>query len=226
MAYVKKTKKGTRRYKKKQPKASINRNMVSLGQGFPKQLKMTHRYADLITLTSTAGSQDNYLYRTNGMYDTDFTASGHQPMYFDQLTALYDHYTVIGSKIKLKIMSDSVVQGGSQVGIFINDDITVTQTLASGSLLENSSAHNVLIPAGSSGFYTKELYWSAPKAFRMKGSLVSASQFQGTSTSDPAEAQFFSIAMRGVGGASTIVNFQVEIEFIAVWTELKDIAGS
>jgi hypothetical protein len=37
----------------------------------------------------------------NSLYDPDFTGSGNQPEYFDQLAALYNRYRVYGSAIKV-----------------------------------------------------------------------------------------------------------------------------
>ena len=35
------------------------------------------------------------------MFHPDKSSVGHQPMYFDQLQAIYDHFTVINSRIKV-----------------------------------------------------------------------------------------------------------------------------
>ena len=35
----------------------------------------------------------------NSLFDPDQTGTGHQPYYFDQFAALYNRYTVLGSKL-------------------------------------------------------------------------------------------------------------------------------
>ena len=57
--------------------------------GVPNSINVRLRYSDVITLTSTAGSLSKHVFRSNSLFDPDFTGVGHQPMYYDQLGALY-----------------------------------------------------------------------------------------------------------------------------------------
>lgn len=50
------------------------------------------------------------------MYDPDLTGFGHQPYFFDQLTDIYSHYVVIGSKIKIS----GAVDTGSNQNVNLN----------------------------------------------------------------------------------------------------------
>lgn len=60
------------------------RNNVSLGLGFPKIVKMTHRYFENATLVTSAGGTPAFQrFRANGMYDPNQTGTGHQPMFYE-----------------------------------------------------------------------------------------------------------------------------------------------
>lgn len=230
MPWKKKTYNKKKTYtKSKKPSMLVKSNLysVNLGKGFPKTLRMSHKYNDLITLTSNGGAQVNHNFSANGMYDPDVTGVGHQPMYFDQMTALYNHYTVIGSRIKYVCMSDSVVQGGAQIALYLNDDSGVVPTISSGSIFEQPSSKAIMMPAGSNERFTRELNFSAKKTFGGRsGDFVSNSLFRGSSVSNPTDQEMFTLSIRGINLANVTIDVQVFIEYICIWSELKDIQGS
>lgn len=207
-----------RRYKT--PKTKIK-----TGLGFPLQMVMRHKYHAFFPMTSNAGGQANYSFWANGMYDPDYTGTGHQPMYFDQMCALYDHYAVTAAKITIRVSGDTVNQGSSVISCFINDDTTTTPSLTLDSIQENSTAKYFQLSAGNNdGVKTMVLYWNAKKAFGQ--SVVANPNFQGTSAANPVEASYFTISLLGLNAASVVVNVDVMIEYTSTWTELRDIGGS
>ena len=67
---------------------------------------MSFRYCTTKLSTDTSPATFvRYLFRTNSLYDPDNATGGHQPMYFDQLGALYDRYSVLSSKIIVNFQS-------------------------------------------------------------------------------------------------------------------------
>lgn len=202
----------------------MNRTLVSTGLGFPKKVTMTHKYNEVIQVNTGAnGALNYYSFSCNGMYDPNITGTGHQPMYFDQMIALYNHYCVIGSKIKVKAWKydTGAPVYGTIVGLFINDDSTVTPTLTG--CLENSNSTHVVINDRNVVQLTKS--WSAKKNF---GSAVLANtSLQGDGSSNPTEQSMFTIFFdSSYSITATAMVFEVEVEYIAVWKELKDIASS
>lgn len=215
-------------YRKKSPwnKTSLksySSPMMSLGrQGFPQKLKVKHVYSDIISLTSTTGSRATQQFIANGLYDPDYTNAGHQPFLFDQLTPLYNHYTVIASKITVKASNNSASGYPMYVGMYLNDDTNITPTFY-GMIEQNDSAHKY-IPAGSNASHTMTLKYSPKKAFG--GSVLNNTLLQGTSAANPTEQQVFTIWAYQPGAQTASVDLDIFIEFIAVWTELKDISNS
>lgn len=76
------------------------------GPGFPTGLQTKLKYSDIIGITCTSGTPATYSWRGNSVYDPDFTSTGHQPLYYDQLTAIYNRYRVDGCKLKFTACTD------------------------------------------------------------------------------------------------------------------------
>lgn len=222
--------KRTSRKKVARKKNTRLRTSVSTGLGFPRRLTQTHRYAQTgIIQGGASGAMATYNFRCNGMFDPDATGAGHQPMYFDQLTALYDHYCVIGAKIRVTFCIAESTPTVTQtrmpitVGVFINDDTTTTPGI--NGVLENSTHKAKSFTLNDGSPKTVTCKWSAKKTFG--GSVLGNSNMQGTATVNPAEEQFFTLFTDSAAVVEAIdVFYRVQIDYIAVWTELKDIASS
>lgn len=206
----------------KKPSPVINRTQAVFGLGLPKSAVVTHKYHSFIQLTSIGGATANYQFTCNGLFDPDITGAGHQPMYFDQLSAIYNHYTVIGSRISYRISHGNTANGPIVVNSFINDDNTIAAV--GDSLSEQSTSKSRTIPTGSNNMYYLTNKWSAKKTF--KGGILSNYLFRGDASNNPPEASLFTLtAYEALGGTATI-NVEVNIEYVAIWQELRDLAGS
>lgn len=95
--------------------------------GFPATMVTKLRYSTFITLTASGGAVAGNIYCANGIFDPDITGIGHQPMYRDTYAAIYDSYTVLGSKITVRYAPGSGIP--CQVGINKDDDATATNNL-------------------------------------------------------------------------------------------------
>jgi len=202
---------------------SANFNNVRAGQGFPKKLTMTHRWRQIIAVnTGAAGARADYVFRANGMYDPSVTGGTHQPYYFTQLSAIYNHFTVIGSKIKVHIKkSDASTTVPTFCNLMINDDSTVTPAMLA--LMEHPSAKHGLVQG-----YDQTLVltnkWSAKKTFG--GSVLGNDNLQGSGSADPTEQSCYVLSLdSSINSTQTSVDLLVEIDYIAVWEELKDITN-
>lgn len=67
----------------------------------PDEFTTTLRYSEFMTITATTGALARYEFIANGLYDPNFTGTGHQPYGFDQLIALYSYAVVHGCKAKV-----------------------------------------------------------------------------------------------------------------------------
>lgn len=211
-------------YKKRAPKAIVNKSMVDLGLGFPKKIKVTHKYVEGLSLSSPTGSISASLYSCNGMYDPNISGGGHQPYLFDQMALLYNHYHVIGSHIKVTFISPTTAQPAICVGILLNDDTSLTGSIFT-TLNETTNSKFKYISAGANSTTTLVNNWSAKKMFG-KGTMANVS-LTGNISSNPSEQSYFQLYAQALDLSTTFTVYcEVEITYIAIWNELKDISPS
>lgn len=188
-------------------------------------IKITHRYCQTFNNVSSTGVTAVQRFRTNGMYDPDQTGTGHQPMFFDQLAALYNHYVVIGSKITVKCVPSTSTTVPQFVGVNINDDSSLPGGVDVNTINEQPDSVFRQIAYAPDKPITITRKWSAKKRFG--GSILANTELQGTPTTDPTEQSFFTLYNVAVDGASNVGCWMtVTIEYIAIWKELKDVGGS
>lgn len=106
-------------------------NPVRISRGlspFPNTKFVRHKYVDSVLFPggAVAGASANYVFRANSMYDPDYTGSGHQPLFRDEMAAQYSYYTVISSYIKVTFPPE----GGNKrtFSLYIDDDGAVPST--------------------------------------------------------------------------------------------------
>lgn len=230
MPYVKrkytKKRKAIKKYTPKPTKAlSFNTNVV-LGKGLPAKLQATHKFFHSGTLTSSSGTPSvigTEEFIVNGMFQPVLSGATHQPLYFDQLSALYNNYYVIGSKITFTL---TTVGNAAIIGLFMNDTTAALAPTLMSTMIEQTKGKYVTLPFGSTDTTKKlSLNWSARKRFGK--SPLANTELGGTSSANPITDPSYVIAIQNPNKTSgTSVEYTVEIEYIAVWLNLKDIAGS
>uniref|UniRef100_UPI00404745F6 hypothetical protein n=1 Tax=Shewanella sp. TaxID=50422 RepID=UPI00404745F6 len=223
--YVKKRKPYTKKKTYAKKAQIVNKPMVSLGLGFPKKLMATLKYREYVYLTSTSGVLQNYHFAANGMYDPNLTGTGHQPMYFDQYMALYNHYHVIGSKIKVSFIHSTSSTLPIATGIFLNDDTSAPSTTYTGFSEQTQSKMKILGPSQSDDREVLSYKFSAKKIFG--NNVIANNALRGNSGANPSEVSTYNIFFQALDESSTVGAYcWVELEYIAIFTELKDFAQS
>ena len=220
--------KGKSRYPKYKKKTSAQVSIpysISKGLGpFPMRLKNTLRYSGQPTLSTAAGAAGNgtYSFRANGMYDPDFTGVGKQPVYFDQLCAVYNHYTVLYSKISVQIASSENKR--MQWCLFKDDDSTTGATTNMPLACMRSGAISGYVNPAVSAPPVVSMWWSARQTFG--GDPLANDELQGNSSSNPVEETFYHFQIQELDGNTINVQLIVDIEYTVVWDELVSVIES
>lgn len=187
-----------------------------LTYGFPNSIITKLRYCDSHTLTASSGALTSQIYRANSIFDPDFSGVGHQPLYHDQWTTIYDQYVVLGAKIHVTFSSSSSTLS-QIVGIIGDDDSTMSGTLST--LMEQNNGYStVQVPGG--GAVTLTATFSPYEMFGVDAKADGASQT--TNGSNPTEEWYwkiYSVFSDGLSATTTYV--RVEIEYTVKFSELK-----
>lgn len=184
--------------------------------GFPNTMTTRLKYSTFINLIGGIGTVAGNLYAANGIFDPDISGVGHQPMYRDVYAAIYDQYTVLGSKITVSFAATSALP--CHVGIGTDDDATTSANLET--LMEQSNNVHALTGAPGAEVTTLSATYSPLKnigvAVKDDGSSATA---QG---SNPAELWVYKVwAISSDIGVATAVAIQVDIEYTVKFTELS-----
>ena len=214
-----------------------SRQVLPFG-GFPERKAVRLKYVDFIKLDATpSGSATPKIhhFRANSLYDPDRTSSGHQPRGFDQHALLYDHYTVIGSKIKVTFESDvdNVSPAGQYCFLYLQDTEGVPGSLIDimeggvGKSKFNYRPRNTV--SGKSVTLTQKYspykFFGIPKTT----SILSMDELTPQCTANPLEDAIYTIGIMCQRTTTTdppAVVARVEIEYIAIFSEKKPMGSS
>lgn len=205
----------------KTPKAYVN-----FGYALPKRVENTHRYYEYQSDSLAFGASRKIYYRANGMYDPTVAAGGHQPMLFDQLSALYNHFTVVQSRCKLiispAIISATASNSSTIVCLSIDDNASDTRAVQDIIETDSNAKWGVMSPESKLTLVTD---WKAADYFG--GDIIDNPNFRGSASADPTEQSVYTISYQNLSGSVTqYYDVFVLIEYRAVWSELKDVQAS
>lgn len=163
--------------------------------------------------------------KANGMYDPEPAVGGHQVSYFDQCAALYDHFTVIGSRARVTFSaSATTVNPPFKCGVWVNDNTVLTNASIDGLIEQTGAKYLQLGPDNMQGTITKSF------SLRRQFGKVNTSQdgYRGSDTSDPTELGYYTIALQSCDTATGAFDAYVTVyvSYIAIWSELKDVTQS
>jgi len=203
--------------KKRSQLARVPTQVYFKKQALPKQLFNTVRYVDWFTFNFTSGL-GTYVFSANSLFDPNTTGTGHQPLVFDQLAALYNHYTVL--KSRLKATFNTIIP--FILTIKLDDDATPSSNAPVA--LEQPNCRGGLFYAPGTGMPVIRHSFDAAKTFGPNP--MAQEDLQGSSGASPADGQFYQIQVYEPQLTSGSIQVLVELDFDVVWTEVTTIATS
>lgn len=219
---------GRKRYYRKR----FTANRPTLGSGFPASKFVRLRYCDTIQMSAAAaGTIDIHNYAANALYDTDITSTGHQPLGFDQWAAIYNHYTVVGSKLTARVVAASVNNNLAPVvvAIKITDD-GVPPTSMTGIMEQGMSSYRLFNAQANSNPGVIRKNFSLRKFFGIKDVKDVRTRYGATVGSNPDDLAYFTICVGTAGGVTMsdakTVTVDLTLDFIVQFTEPKDLPQS
>jgi hypothetical protein len=192
---------------------------------FGYRTQRTLLYTTSGAINTGAGSNAAYIFQANGCYDPDITGTGFQPMGFDQMMLLYNHYTPIRCKCTILANNASTTQIVN-IGISVMANTTVITDYWR--LVENGDLtfHQLGFSGQRSGCCKLERTIDIAK-FEGIDDPTDDPTLRGDVTANPTEGVFFHINMWNPYSVDVVnVQFQVLLEFTVVFQEPRILTRS
>lgn len=226
MPYRKKYKR--KRYKRKRRSRFNQKTGPGLNKSFPlsKTFTFKTRYVDVNKAldAGVGGIAVSQVYSLTNLYDPDTTGIGHQPIGFDQIMPMYDHFTVIGARARVEFINEDTTQ--PQLCLLQLKDTATTSANAAEVIENGTSRYCLLSPSGGSkDTYTLTINFSSKKFFGR--SPMDGDKYQGTIGAAPLDNCYLHIMVdpQTTSNVSS-VKYMITIEYIAVLTEPKQLSQS
>lgn len=177
------------------------------------------RYEESITLTGSANNVYGYIFSANGCYDPNITGTGHQPMGFDPLMLMYDHYTVVKSRMILNAWNTLATQP-IKLGIAVISSPSDYSTNYQTNLENGQIVYATLSPAGAANSMVRLEQSVNLAAINGVQQLLDSHDMRGDSANNPAEQTYYAIEIWNPQSATVAIAYvDVIIEFDVVFTE-------
>lgn len=220
-------KKRNRKYKRKRKQNTGFLRQVGTGltRSYPlgKKFLFKTRYVEsqIAIDPGAGGTPQTWIFALNGLYDPDTSGAGHQPLGFDQIMLMYNHYTVIGARVRATFVNTDTTYA-QNVSLSLKDSSTATADFSR--TIENGSSRWACV--GTDGApKTLSLNCSMNKFFGRK--ILQDNIFRGDISSNPDEIVYLHAQVSPTDAVnSTAVRMTIVIEYIAVMTEPKALTQS
>lgn len=206
------------------PDNTVVSNMPSLCP-FPPTITRNFNYSDLISLVEGTPSYGVYqLYRTADVYDPDYTGTGHQPMYFDQLcssTGPYLNHTTHSVVFQVRVVNTSSVP----VMCIAYPTMVTTAPNRTAALERPYAWKQLLPPTGTGGSsVTKTIKLDNTRFVALSKAAFEVAYAGTHNASSPSPYMMF--AFFGVGASVASVILEVNIVYKSKFFQLGNIATS
>lgn len=207
-----------------------NRATVQRGPAFSNSQIVKLKYVERISMNPAIGVFSIYNFRANSLYDPNLSGTGHQPLGYDQWSAFYDHYNVIGAKIKCTFMSSGATAATDHalVGILLDDDVS-SFSVSTSELMEQGKATTKFMSVSSAaGRAIVHKGFSAKRFFHLANVSDNVDRIGSSVDGSPSEEAYFRLFVGPKNTSLDVSNVDVlvEITYIAMFTEPKNLAQS
>lgn len=194
--------------------------------GFPKTKVVRMRYCTNEKKNLTLGRLQ-LQWRANGLFDPDATGTGHQPMGYDQWSAFYNHFIVLGSQISCTVSgSDSSETGSLAINMCLSDDQTVPNTI---STLVEEGRGTTQMQGGFNAIGTRTVRgkYSAKKFFNIKDVKDNRATLGAQGGADPSDQAIFTLTVEDPAlNTTSDISVLTVIDYIVLMSEPKDLTPS
>lgn len=187
----------------------------------------TVRYRTRVELNPAAGALATYVLRANSIYDPDYTGLGHQPLGYDQLAALYNHYTVLSSTVKASF--GGTFATSTYCGIITTDQSSTV--IPSYALAENPSSTSIYLegaPSSSQRLPSITNSFNAKKFFGVNDPVDAINDLGAPMGSNAYYAAYFIIYLQAADFTTDLaaISLLIDVEYKVVLSSKMTLAAS
>lgn len=230
--YVPKSRK-LRKVMYKRKRRYAKRKVLSFTKApMPNKFATKLRYHESITIDpANLGFAGTHVFSHNGIYDPNITGVGHQPRGFDQLMPMYDHYTVIGSKITVSFTSAGIAGAGGPliVGVAVKDSPTTNPDV--NDYMEGRNVVSRILNRSSTSAESHSITLTktcSTRKFLGVSKPLANALIRGDIGNNPNEQAYYHLFAALVTGTADapVIEASVVIDYLVVFTEPKQPAQS
>lgn len=179
-------------------------------------------YSDMLSAGVGGASSSTWGYQSS-LYDPYAAAGGHQPLYFDQYTAMYNRYTVYGMAFDIEVSTDQSTNGP----LFVT--LTPSTTASSPTTLmiarERGGNRECNVSHGYKG--RLRTYVSCAKLFGITNrQLTYDDQYSALYNADPARMVYMSVQVWNQTAAAISCYISMRIKYYCRFFDPKEPAQS
>jgi len=189
----------------------------------PKRTTKRLRYSDgSYTLTATSGAPATYVFAANDCFDPNVTGTGHQPMGFDQMMQLYNHFCVVSAKL---IVTYRNLQAGSNPTVCLRYDGSATPLTVIPRIVELGGNVMALLEAGGVTGCNKTLDLKLDVA-KLQGvsraTITADDQLRGSAGASPLELTYFHCVLWDADATTASCLIDIVLEQEVIFSEPRD----
>lgn len=191
--------------------------------GFPETYKTVLVYNEGISIDAAAGGATYYSFNCMNLYDPNYSGTGHQPLYYDNLTAIYNRWRVRAAYITVTVLdtfvSNATVDAGAAYlaqgtggRLIVCRDINAADNETTTNNIQEERSKNIkwrYFSAQTNGRYPKLKMMCIPHV-QLKFSKDDAQLFGGVATGPTANC-FFNIGVAGVDDTVNPPNVRLNV---------------
>lgn len=189
----------------------------------PERFFTKLQYSEIITFTLSApNTLYSYLFQSS-IYDPDYTAAGHQPLWRDTLATMYGRFRVFGVKYSIAFKNTNVSQ---LTWAYIKHSDNSTTETNSNTLRERREGKSLMLDSNSGRTNTVRGYLDVAKSYGLsKREFYNDDSFISAIGATPVKTAFlhlYTLTMH----SSAILHAQVDLQYYVEFLDRVDVSGS
>lgn len=184
-------------------------------QVVPPSRRTVLTYETVVTLSPSSVTAQ-YTFRGNGLYDPDYTSSGHQPYGYDQMTPWYDKYRVYASSIRVQIINGSPTAGVMCVVLPATDIPTFTSWPVFAEMPFSKTTD--IVPIASRYGLKVSHGISTSKVLGLRSRQIMDEDYAAATSGNPNSVWYWNVGVASIDETTHVqVSLRVRLEYTAVF---------